>query len=83
MAGNQRRIHGMFRYRAMAANALHFDMQRIGRSHHRAVAQADFAQFLARHVMQAKDGVAGEFCEQAIFDHHPSAVQQLFCRLEN
>jgi hypothetical protein len=33
--------------------------------------------------MQAKDGIAGEFCEQAIFDHHPSAVQQLFCRLEN
>jgi hypothetical protein len=41
----------MFRYRAMAANALHFDMQRIGRGHHRAVSQADFAQFpTSRHL---------------------------------
>ena len=34
MAGHQRSIHRMLRHRAVAANALHFNMQRIGGGHH-------------------------------------------------
>jgi hypothetical protein len=53
-------------------------MQRIGGGHHRPVAQADSAQRLTRHIVQAKDGIAGELVKQAVFHHDPPAVQQLF-----
>jgi hypothetical protein len=58
-------------------------MQGIGGGHHGAVAQANFAQRLPRHIVQAKDQVAGEFIEQAVFHHDPPAVQQLFSGLKN
>ena len=83
MAGHQRGIHRMLRHRAVAANALHFNMQRIGGGHHRPVAQADLAQRLTRHIVQAEDGVAGELVKQTVLDHYPPAVQQLFRGLEN
>jgi hypothetical protein len=35
-------------------------------------------QRLPRHIVQTKDQVAGEFIEQAVFHHDPTAVQQLF-----
>ena len=83
MAGDQRGIHGMLRYRAVAANAFHLNMQRIGGGHHRPVAQADLAQRLTRHIVQAEDGIAGEPVKQTVLDHHSPAVQQLFRGLEN
>jgi hypothetical protein len=58
-------------------------MQSIGGGHHRPVAQADSAQRLPRHIVQAKDGIAGELVKQAVFHHDPTAVQQLFRRLKN
>ncbi len=82
MAGHQRGVNGMLRYRAVAANAFHLNMQRIGGGHHRPVAQADFAQRLARHIVQAEDSVAGKLIKQTVLDHHPPAVQQLFRGLE-
>ena len=33
--------------------------------------------------MQAKNGIAGELVEQAVFEHNPTAVEQFLSRLKN
>ncbi len=77
------RIAGLVRRRAVAALALHGDGHRVGRGHERAGLEAELAHREARHVVQRKDGVAGEALEQPLLHHSPAAAQALLGRLED